>query len=149
MMENRAKKYLDLKDKHQQEMNEFPIAFAFNDDQLEKAIVKLGAKKIQECTSILGCGDVLLKKDVKAFIEMSKRHAQEVRALFEDKKLAAEIFEYEMDNHEYAINWEGDADVLGAVGLKEEDLTTMGLQDAYVTAQRKHMTRAHEEWKVI
>lgn len=149
-MENiKAKRYLDLKEQHQKEMDEFPIAFAFTETQLDEAIKKLGAKKIQECTTILGCGDVLLKKDVPDFIAMTKRHADEVRALFEDKELAAEIFEYEMDNHEYALNMDGDYDVLSSVGLKEDDLTKLGLGEAYIRAQRNHMRRAHEEWQVI
>lgn len=39
-----AKAYLDLKERHQKEINEFPMAFAFNEEQLQEAL-----KKLRQC----------------------------------------------------------------------------------------------------
>lgn len=51
-------------------------------------------------------GDIMLKKDAKRFIEMLRRHNQEVHdLLMSSDDIAYETFVYEMDNHEYAINW--------------------------------------------
>ena len=89
------------------------------------------------------------KTDVQSFLAMLERHKIELHELLKDPDLAQEIFEYEMDNHEYAINWDGDADVLGSLCLVEEDLEKMNLQLVYRLARRNHMKRAHEEWGMI
>ena len=59
---------------------------------------------------------------------MLRRHNQEILDLLENKKLAEEIFEYEMDNYEYCINWDGDFDVLNSLGLDEKMLEEMNLK---------------------
>lgn len=42
--------YLELKKKHQKEFEDFPIAYAFNDKQLEEALSKLNATKEEVVT---------------------------------------------------------------------------------------------------
>ena len=80
---------------------------------------------------------------------MMKRHTQEVKdALIADKEFAEAAFLYEMDNHEYAINWDGDDDVLRCFGLDYEDLVKLNLEDAYRIARQKHYKQM-EEWGVI
>lgn len=77
-------------------------------------------------------GDIMLKKDAKRFIEMLRRHNQEIHdLLMSSDDIAYETFVYEMDNHEYAINWDGDYDVLCSLGLDAKDLEDMGLQCIY------------------
>ena len=139
--------YLDLLKKHQDELSAFPIAYAFNEKQLEEALEKLGAKK-HECVTYLGIGDVMKRADVPAFKEMLERHRDEIYEFLKDKELAEVAFLYEMDNHEYAINWSGDADVLSCFGLTEKMLYEMGLDGAYRNARKAHMKHA-EEWGVI
>lgn len=39
-----AKNYLELKERQQKEINEFPMAFAFNEEQLQEAL-----KKLRQC----------------------------------------------------------------------------------------------------
>ena len=144
-----VKAYLELLDRQRKEISDFPIAYAFNDKQLEEALVKLGAKK-EECVSIFGHGDIMKKEDAKPFVDMLKRHTQEVKdALVADQEFAEAAFLYEMNNHEYCINWDADDDVLGCFGLDFEELTELGLRDAYRRARKEHMRIAHEEWGVI
>lgn len=140
--------YLDLKEKHQQEINDFPIAYAFNDQQLKVALKKLGATK-EECVTIFGHGDIVKKENAPKFIELLKRQTEDVKAaLIADKEFAEAAFLYEMDNHEYAINWDGDDDVLRCFGLDYDDLVELNLSDAYRRARNKHMKQM-EEWGVI
>lgn len=95
-------------------------------------------------------GDIMLKKDAKRFIEMLRRHNQEVHdLLMSSDDIAYEAFVYEMDNHEYAINWDGDYDVLCSLGLDAKDLEDMGLQCIYQKARHEHLRKAHEEWEII
>jgi len=137
--------YLNLLDKQREELNNFPIAYAFDEKQLEVALEKLGAKK-EECVSIFGHGDIVKKENAPKFIAMLKRHTQEVKDLItNDKDIAEAAFLYEMDNHEYAINWDGDDDVLRCFGMDFDDLQEAGLMDAYRRARNAHMKHA-EEW---
>ena len=145
----KKQEYLDLKKKHELEVSEFPVAYAFNDEQLKKALVKLGAKSTKECVSVFGHGDIVKRENAKPFIDMLERHVDEVkRKLREDVDFAEAAFLYEMDNHEYAINWDGDADVLGCFCITESNIREWGLQLAWESARRKHFKQM-EEWGVI
>lgn len=134
---SQLKKYLDLRKKHKKELNDFPIKYAFSDEGLDKALKELDAK-VEECTSITGCGDVIRKKDVPDWIKLMKRHKEELDELIKNHDVAYEAFLYEMNNHEYAINWEGDADVLGCFGMSEKTLEEKGLLSEYRRAQATH-----------
>lgn len=134
---SQLKKYLDLRKKHEKELNDFPMKYAFSDKGLDKALKELDAK-VEECTSITGCGDVIRKKDVPDWIKLMKRQKAELDELMEDHDIAYEAFLYEMNNHEYAINWEGDANVLGCFGMSEKTLEEKGLLSEYRRAQATH-----------
>ena len=144
----KKQEYLDLKKKHQKEFEDFPIAYAFNDKQLREALEKLGATK-EECVTVFGHGDIVKRTDVKALLTMIKRHDKELKQrLREDADFAEAAFLYEMDNHEYAINWSADEDVLAAFAITFEDISNWGLQMAYNRARNQHMRNA-QEWGMI
>ena len=143
----KRQEYLDLMKKHQQELEDFPIAYAFSDKQLEEALEKLGAKK-EECVTVYGHGDVMKKTDVPAFFALLKHQKAELQEAMKDEEFAEAAFLYEMDNHEYAINWDGDADVLACFNLDEKLLLERGLDGAYRRARRAHMKHA-QEWEMI
>lgn len=134
---NKVDKYVALRKRHVKELNDFPMKYAFSDEGLDKALKELDAK-VEECTSITGCGDVIRKKDVPNWIELMKRQKAELDELMEDHDVTYEAFLYEMNNHEYAINWEGDAEVLGCFGMNEEILRKKGLLSEYRRAQAAH-----------
>lgn len=139
--------YLYLLKRQQDEISNFPIAYAFNEQQLKEALEKLGAKK-EECVSIFGHGDIVKKENAKRFLDMLKRHTKELKEMMVNEEFAEAAFLYEMDNHEYAINWDGDADVLSCFAMNEEDLVKLGLADAYIRARNQHMRNARE-WGMI
>lgn len=140
--------YLELKKKHQKEFEEFPIAYAFNDKQLQEALDKLGATK-EECTTVFGHGDIVKRTDAKALVKMLERHDEELKQrLRDDVDFAEAAFLYEMDNHEYAINWSADEDVLAAFNIDFDKINKWGLQMAYSRARDKHLKHA-EEWEMI
>lgn len=131
--------YMEMKRRHQNEINEFPIAFAFDNEQLREALEKLNAT-LEECVTIHGIGDIIKKTDVPKYYEMGKRHHKELAEAMKDKDFAEIAFRYEMDNHEYAINWSGDADILSCFGYKSmQEVKDLGLEDAYINAKRAHM----------
>lgn len=144
----KKQEYLDLKKKHEKEFAEFPIAYAFNDEQLKEALEKLGATK-EECVTVFGHGDIVKRTDAKALVEMLERHTNEIKQkLKEDPEFAEAAFLYEMDNHEYAINWSADEDVLGCFCITFDDIRKWGLQMVYDSARNKHFKHM-EEWGVI
>ena len=146
-MEKRQE-YLDMKKKHEKELSDFPIAYAFNEKQLEEALEKLGATK-EECVTVFGHGDIVKRENAKPLIAMMERHVDELkRKLREDVEFAEAAFLYEMDNHEYAINWSADDDVLDCFCINWEFIREHGLQMAYNSARNKHMKHA-EEWGMI
>ena len=145
----KATVYLELQKKHQKEISEFPIAYAFSKEQLEEALIKLGVKSTDECVIMTGHGDIVKREDAPKFRAMLKRHTQEVRDLLLNNEDDAEAaFLYEMDNHEYAINWDGDDEVLAVFALDYDDLEKMNLEGAYRRARNKHMKNA-SEWGII
>ena len=144
----KRKEYLDLQEKHRKELEDFPIAYAFNDKQLEEALEKLGATK-EECVSVFGHGDIVKRTDAKRLIKMLEHQTKELREkMKEDKEFAYEAFLYEMDNHEYAINWSGDEDVLDCLNLNWDMIRKWGLQMVYDQARNQHMRNA-EKWGMI
>ena len=142
----KRQEYLDLQQRHQKEVEDFPIAYAFNDKQLEEALEKLGASKKEVTT--LGYGTVIKKADIPAFEELLEKHRHELKTAMKDKEFAEAAFIYEMDNHEYAINWDGDADVLACFNLIYAELDELGLEEVYQRAARQHMKNA-VEWGMI
>lgn len=144
----KRQEYLDLKKEHQKEFEAFPIAYAFNDKQMQEALEKLGATK-EECVTVFGHGDVVKRENAKALIALLDRQQEELlQHIKDDPDFAEAAFCYEMDNHEYAINWSADEDVLGCFGLTFEKINEWGLQMVYSRARDKHMKHA-EEWGMI
>jgi hypothetical protein len=144
----KKQEYLDLKKRHEKELEEFPIAYAFNDEQLKESLEKLGATR-EECVTVFGHGDIVKRTDAKALIKMLERHTREVKdKLKSDVEFAEAAFLYEMDNHEYAINWSADEDVLNCFAITFDDIRKWGLQMAYDSARNKHFKHM-EEWGVI
>ena len=144
-----AQAYLEMKKRHEEELSKFPIAYAFNDEQLKQALVKLGVESKAECVTVFGYGDIVKKENAPKLIEMLKRHTQEVKdAIKNDADFAYEAFRYEMDNHEYAINWDGDEEILACFCISWNDIQEWGLQLAWNKARREHFEQM-EEWGVI
>lgn len=115
-----ANEYLALKERHQKEVDDFPMAFAFSNKQLTEALEKLGATK-EECCTTYG-GGIIRKTDVKKLTEMFSRQAIEKKnALANDKTgkgYIKDAFEYELANHEYSVS-----DTLDCLGITIEDMS--------------------------
>ena len=140
--------YLDLQKRQLKEIEDFPIAYAFNEKQLKEALEKLGVESISDCVTIGGYGDIVRKEDAPKFVAMLKRHTKELKEAMKDKEFAEAAFLYEMDNHEYAINWSGDDDVLRCFAMDFDEIEKMGLTNAYRRARAAHMKHA-QEWEMI
>jgi len=117
--------YVEMKSRHQQEVNDFPMVFAFNEQQFAKAMHKLGLNP-EDTHLIYRFGDTggfYLRSDADKLKAMLDRHQHERdEAIASDKKGKSYIyymFRHELENHEYDYT-EDLEDTLAAVGLTME-----------------------------
>lgn len=115
-------KYLSLVNQHQQELADFPIMWAFNDEQFKEGMKKLGLKEDEtnKIYSIDG-GGFIRRKDATAFNEMFERHEREMKEAFQDDDFAYDAFLYELANHEFCISFDYEP-TLSALGITVENL---------------------------
>ena len=118
--------YLQQEEKHAQEVNNFPMFFAFSKERLGEGLEKLGLKKedIDKITSI-GAGGFIKKDDVDKYIAMMQRfEAENKKRIDEDIDGTGYIFEmffYELNNHEY--NYTGElTQTLDALGFTMQEV---------------------------
>jgi hypothetical protein len=116
-MEN---KYMELKEKQQKEINNFPCFFAFDNEQFEKGLKELNTTK--ENIISINFGGFIRKKDKKSFWEMLNRHNKEMEEARKDDLFLYEMFYYELANHEFIITYDF-TDTLNDLGLEFENLS--------------------------
>ena len=70
--------YREMRERQQKEFNAFPLAFAFNEDQFEQGMNRLGLD-VSETDKIysIGAGGFMRKSDSEAFHEMFDRFDKE------------------------------------------------------------------------
>lgn len=119
--------YEEYREKRQKEINTLPLVFAFSNEQLDKALKKRGYT-LKDAGKVLYAlpgqpGTFYFKNDAETIREYFNHDTDgELRKMMEDdKEFCREAFEYEMWNHEYPINWEGDYDVCSCFGHVEFD----------------------------
>lgn len=123
--------YKEYKDKEQKDFNALPIFWAFGKEQFRTALQERGlTEKDTDQVYSLGGGGYYLKRDAEV-IAIYMLGAQErndrFRELMNDPKFAEDAFYYEMGNHEYHINWQGDWDVTNCFGSAEYEEGAGGL----------------------
>ena len=150
--------YKEYREAKSKSVNELPIFWAFSNEQFKKAMEQRGLTEndTDKIYKLPVPGGFYLRKDseiIRAYFSKE----DEILELIKNKKFAYEAFNYEMDNHEYAINYyQGDWDVLSCFFDCEwadnktyvEYLTECGyadLIDTYERARKSHFKRA-ENW---
>lgn len=116
-------KYSELIEKTTKRVNDLPMIFAFSSEQLDNALDDMGlSMKDMKGDKLIriGFGAFCLKSDLDYVL--SELHAVEdtKRDFIKDYEQAYDAFMYEMGNHEYHINGEGDWDVLSCFGLDDD-----------------------------
>lgn len=132
--------YTTLKTKHQKEVNNFPLGFAFSEQQFNEMMAKwnLTPEDTDKIYSI-GSGGYVRKCDADAMHEMFDRHAQEIETARTENKddYLYHMFNYELANHEYSYT--GDlTDTLNALGLTLEEINANPQMDEALQRAIKH-----------
>lgn len=138
--------YKEMKDRHGKEVNDFPMFFAFSNEQFDEGMKKLGLEpddKDQICST--GYGGFIKKADSKKYNEMFIRFAQERKAAIEADQTGEgfiyDMFDYELANHEYGYTRDV-SDALGALGLTVEEVNA----DQRLLHGMKKACRAQVDW---
>ena len=147
--------YQEYLKESQDAFDKLPIFWAFSDEQFEKAMNKRGLS-VEDTDKVcrLSMGGFCLKADlpvVKAHLEKP----DPLPELMKNFDFARDAIYYEMCNHEYGINWEGDYDVcscFGQIEWRESDVVSyfkqLGWSDetrrAYLIARRDYWKAAEE-----
>ena len=113
--------YQEFKERQQKEVNNFPIMFAFNNQQFNEGCERLGIHpdKAKEGLFSIGGGGFIRKTDSETFNNMLDRLSDELSEALQIYEFALDAFRYELANHEYIIT--GDLEpTLSALGLTLE-----------------------------
>lgn len=110
--------YIEMKDRHQKEVNTLPLMHAFSKAQFEEGCKKLGVtnpkSELFALKHIPGC--YYRKTDSKLIWETFKRLSDETDAAMTDEEFAVSAFEYEAANHEFHINMDPHFDMANRFG---------------------------------
>jgi len=137
-------KYKELKNKHQEELNNFPMFFAFSNQQFEEGMRKLNLdpSDTDKIYKLGGTGGFYRKTDAVTLHEMFNRHNQEMKEAMEsDDQFIFDMFNYELGNHEYIVTYSVD-DTLRAIGLTEEEVNN----NPRLLSALKKAKKAQEDW---
>jgi hypothetical protein len=120
-----ANRYLEMKKQHEEEFNNFPIAWAFNKEQFNEGMAKLGLEPtdLNSIVSVFG-GGFIRRENSKDLLKMMARQEIELYKNIEEDTdgtgFAFEMLNYELSNHEYNYTWD-EQPTLDALGLGETE----------------------------
>lgn len=136
--------YQELRNKHKEEFNAFPVHFAFGQEQINRKIAELGLnpKTYQDHVVGIGFGGFILNKDVPAYNAMVIRHRKEdaaaIAADTDGTGYIYDMFLSELCDHEYSYTWD-DRDTLLSMGITEQDLDANPALRKGLEAAKKHI----------
>ena len=135
--------YRELKDRQQEEVNALPIYWAFSNSQWEKLLDELGLTEENYKEHLVNCfGGIARKTDMPMITETLKRHHEEVKEAMQNIEFFKDAVLYEMRNHEYGINWQGDYDVINALGFEVRYSDGRELAECNMSEVQKQTYRA-------
>lgn len=131
--------YVEMTKRHEKEVAEFPMFFAFSQEQFNEGMKKLGLEptEVKKVESI-GLGGFVRKCDVEKLDAIFDRQAQELReAIYSDTDgtgFAYEMFRYELSNHEYDVTMDAEPSIrscgLTVADVAKSDVLTKALKNA-------------------
>jgi len=119
--------YKTLRDKHQQEVSNFPMFFAFSNEQFAEGMkgLGLGPDDVDQVYKFGDTGGYYRRSDAAWLREMLDRHEKERKDAIEADSTGDgyifDMFLFELANHEYGYTWDI-ASTLEALDLTLEDV---------------------------
>jgi len=133
--------YVEFRERQQREINDFPMAAAFSEKQLEEAMQKLNVQSPKELVHVAG-GMLIRRDDQKDLLALLKRHDDEWKQAMKNDDLLQEAFIYEMGNHEYCLTMDRE-DTLNALQITDEEfLADIRLRGIFSKAEKEYLKSA-------
>lgn len=133
-------KYCDFREKQTKELNDFPIFFAFNEEQFKKGKQKLNAIDNNELLSI-GGGGFIRKEDKENFNNLFSKITDELKEYLKNNDNLLDAMEYELANHEYCVNYDHET-TLDALGLSFDTMTDEQ-KEIFKTAKKNYLSHCN------
>lgn len=93
--------YYEVKRRHQKEVDNFPLGFAFSNKQFESELKRLNVEP-KDLVSI-GGGGFVRRSDFQSLIDMMDRHIAEIEEnVKQSDQFIFDMFTYELRNHEFS-----------------------------------------------
>jgi hypothetical protein len=142
-------KYDEVKERHQKIVNEFPMKFAFSDEQFNQSMKELGLNpKDTDKVISIGGGGFIRKTDVKKFSDMwdtlRKEHNDLIKADKTGEGYIKDMFVSELENHEYGYTYELD-DTLETLELTREQIAKSPTLSHGLELARKEVLKKESE----
>lgn len=121
-------KYLELKLRHQKELNTFPMFFTFSNNEFDEGMKILGLdpSETDKFYRLGNTGGFFHRSDTKAFREMFYSQKREMTEAIDSDTTGDgfiyKMFKYELANHEYCITYDI-SETLDVLGITEEEIT--------------------------
>lgn len=128
----------EFSDQNQKKLEEFPMFFAFNNEQFAEGLKKVGASKDETIVSV-GAGGYIKKCDAEALNKLEAEIWQSEREFLRDYGNLVNAITYELANHEFCIEYDPEPTmrVLGIeVDMIEKDET---IGKAFREAKKKYL----------
>lgn len=137
--------YREYKEQRQKEFNALPIHFAFSTDRFREEMEAMGLTEGDTDQIIAVGGGGFMKKEDEHLLDefLESDHLKDL--MEEDPKFAEDAFYYEMANHEYHINWQGDWDVVSCFGSVKYEEYTGGMTYLCRMGYSESVMRAYEQ----
>ena len=146
--------YKEYKEARRKKIDDLPIFWAFGKEQFKEQMEKRGlTENDTDKIYALGAGGYYLRSDAGVIHAFLSRE-NDVSEFMKDPAFAEDAFLYEMGNHEYWINDQGDWDVCSCFGPCEYEswkegpdyLKEMGYGDEVIVAYEKAKKRYGKIW---
>lgn len=145
--------YSEMKHRHQQEFNALPLHFAFGDEQIKRKMAELGLTEENIADRIVpfpNTGGFALKEDYPHIVEVSERHARELKEAIDADKdgtgFIFDMFRYELANHEYGYTM-SDSQTLAALGYNRATIEqNPALSNGLELAKKAILGEEDEKW---
>ena len=142
-------KYEEIKDKHQIRVNNFPLGFAFSDQQFKNMLENWGLKETDtDKIYSIGAGGFIRKTDLEEYTKMWDEIRKEEKDLIEQDKTGEgyikDMFLYELENHEYGYTHELE-DTLDALELTyDQVMGSSSLKHGLELARKEILNKENE-----
>lgn len=112
--------YAEMLDFNRQEVEAFPLFYAFTDEALEEGMQRLGVDSFEEICKV-GWATFIRKTDFNDYVEMIEQQQARKEEALKDPLFLKNALIYELFNHEYAYTLEPES-AIEALGFQMQEI---------------------------